>query len=58
MKVNELIKALSEKPQDAEVFYLTGDEDGGIYQVNTVKSASATSDEVKEITGSEFVVLI
>lgn len=55
MKVSELIKALSGQPQDAEVFYLTGDS--GMYQVNTVKAAIATNDEVKEITGSEFVVL-
>lgn len=55
MKVEELIKALSEQPQDAEVFYLTGDS--GMYQVNTVKSATAVSEEVKEITGKEFVVL-
>ena len=34
MKVEELIKALSEQPQDAEVFYLTCDS--GMYQVNTV----------------------
>lgn len=58
MKVNELIKALSEKSQDAEVFYLTGDEGGGMYQITTVKTATAASDEVKEITGDEFVVLI
>lgn len=56
MKVKELIKALLEKPQDAEVFYLTGDS--GMYQVNTVKSAAAIHDEVKEITGDEFVVLV
>ncbi len=55
MKVEELIKALSEQPQDAEVFYLTGDS--GMYQVNTVKSAAAVSEEVKEVTGDEFVIL-
>lgn len=55
MKVKELVKALCDKPQDAEVFYLTGDS--GMYQVNTVKSAAAIHDEVKEITGEEFVVL-
>lgn len=55
MTVNELIKALSEERQDAEVFYLTGDS--GMYQVNTVKAAIAVHDEVKEITGKEFVVL-
>lgn len=55
MNVNELIKALSEKPQDAEVFCLAGDS--GICQIRTVKTATAASDEVKEITGEEFVVL-
>lgn len=55
MKVEELIKALSEQPQDAEVFYLTGDS--GMYQVNIVKSAIAESEELKVITGNEFVVL-
>lgn len=55
MKVEELIKALSEQPHDAEVFYITCDS--GMYQVNTVKSATATNDEVKEITGKDFVVL-
>lgn len=56
MKVKELVKVLCEKPQEAEVFYLTGDS--GMYQVNTVKSATAIHYEVKEITGEEFVVLI
>ena len=55
MKVKDLIKALSELPQDAEVFFLSGDS--GMYQINTVKTATATSDEVKEITGKEFIVL-
>lgn len=55
MKVKELIKALSERPQDAEVFFLPSDN--GMYQINAVKAATATSDEVKEITGKEFVVL-
>lgn len=57
MKVKELIKALQERPQDAEVFYLAGDEDGGMRQISAVKVATATNDEVKEITGEEFVVL-
>lgn len=55
MKVKELIKALIELPQDAEVFFLPGDS--GMHQINAVKTATATSDEVKEITGKEFVVL-
>lgn len=55
MTVEELIKALSEQPQDAKVFYLTGDS--GMYQVNIVKSATAVSEEVKEVTGADFVVL-
>lgn len=55
MKVKDLIKALSEQPQDAEVFFLSGDN--GMYQINAIKTATATSDEVKEITGKEFVVL-
>ena len=55
MKVKELIKALSEQPQDAEVFFLLSDN--GMYQINAVKTATATNDEVKEITGKEFVVL-
>lgn len=56
MKVKELIKALSVQPQDAEVFYLTGDS--GMYQVNAVKSATAVSADVKEVTGDKFVVLV
>lgn len=55
MKIKELIEALMERPQDAEVFYLTGDS--GMYQVNTVKSAAAVHEEVKGITGEEIVVL-
>lgn len=58
MTVKELIKALLEEPQDMKVFYLTGDEGGGMYQINTVKTAAAGSDEVKEITGDEFVILV
>ena len=46
MKVEELIKILSEQPQDAEVFYLTGDS--GMYQVNTVKSATATMTRLRK----------
>lgn len=53
MKVKELIKALSEQPQDAEVFFLTE----GLIEVTAVKSASAGSDEMKEITGEDFVML-
>lgn len=56
MKVKELIEALIERPQDAEVLYLTGDS--GLYQINTVKTAIAVSDEVKEVIGDEFVVLV
>lgn len=55
MKVEELIKALCEQPQEAEVFFLSGDN--GMYQISTVKAATATNDEVKEITGKDFVVL-
>lgn len=55
MKVKDLIKALSELPQNAEVFFLSGDN--GVYQINAVKTAKATSNEVKEITGKDFVVL-
>lgn len=55
MKVKDLIKALSEQPQDAEVFFLSGDN--GVYQINAVKTAKPTSNEVKEITGKEFIVL-
>lgn len=47
--------AESERPQDAEVFFLPSDN--GMYQISAVKTATATSDEVKEITGEEFVVL-
>ena len=55
MKVKELIKDLIELPQDAEVFFLPGDS--GMYQISTVKATTATNDEVKEITGKEFIVL-
>ena len=56
MKVKELIKALSEQPQDAEVFFV---EDGeGMYEISKARTAyPGESDELKEIAGEEFVIL-
>lgn len=56
MKVSELIKVLSEQPQDAEVFFL--ENGNGMYEISEVKSALSQDDEVKEVTGDEFVVLL
>ena len=55
MKVKELIKALSERPQDVEVFYL-GNEDG-LCEIGNVSTALSGNDDAKEITGDEFVIL-
>lgn len=54
MKVSELIKALSERPQDAEVFFVENGK--GMYEISKVRTAHA-GDELKEITGDEFVIL-
>lgn len=57
MKVKELIKALSERSQDAEVFFVKNGE--GIYEISEVSTAySGESEELKEIAGEEFVVLM
>ena len=56
MKVNELIKTLSEKPQDAEVFFLIK-EDEGLREITKVTNATPVSDEMKAITGDEFVLI-
>lgn len=57
MKVKELIKALSEQPKDAEVFFV---EDGeGMYEISKARTAyPGESDELKEIAGEEFVMLM
>lgn len=55
MTVKELIDKLSGQPQDAGVFYLT--TDGGMQALSKVVHALPESDELKEITGDEFVVL-
>lgn len=56
MKVNELIKTLSEKPQDAEVFFLIK-EDEGLREITKVTNTTPVSDEMKAITGDEFVLI-
>lgn len=56
MKVSELIKALSERPQDAEVFFVVNGK--GMYEISKVRTAHAEdNDELKEITGDEFVII-
>lgn len=56
MKVKELIKTLSELSQDAEVFFLTkeGEE---LREITNVMNATPKNDEMKAITGDEFVVI-
>lgn len=55
MKVSELIKALSEQPQDAEVFRLT--HDGGLAEIRKVATATNTYDELNDIIGEVFVFI-
>lgn len=55
MKVEELIKALSEQPQDAEVFYIT--EDTGLHDISNVMNATNNYDELKEIIGDQLVII-
>ena len=56
MKVSELIKALSEHSQDAEVFFVENGK--GMYEISKVRTAHAGEyDELKEIAGDEFVIL-
>lgn len=56
MKVKELIKALSERPQDAEVFFVENGK--GMYEISKVRTPHAVEcDELKEITGDEFVII-
>lgn len=53
MKVKELIAALSEKPQEYEVFYLRRE---CIHDVTQVSTAYADG-EAEEITGKDFVLI-
>lgn len=55
MKVKELINALQEQPQDAEVYYMNSD--GGLIQTSNVKKAVPGNDETKEVIGDEFVLI-
>lgn len=55
MKVKELIKALSEKPQDAEVYFAS--PDGGLCDTSMTYVAIPANDETKEITTEEIVVI-
>lgn len=53
MKVKELIEALQELPQNAEVYYLTD----GLNEITEAHQTVPGSDEMKEITGERFVYL-
>ena len=55
MKVKEMIKALEEQPQDAEVYYLTDDSE--FNEIADAKRAIPGNDETKEIVGDVFVFL-
>lgn len=55
MNVKELIKALQELPQDADVYYLTND--GGMTNVSKVKKAFPGGEEEKDIVGEVFVLI-
>ena len=55
MKVKELIEALSEHPQDAEVCYMSSD--GGMTEVGKASEAFTADDEATEILGEEFVLI-
>lgn len=55
MKVSELIKALSERPQDAEVFFVENGK--GMYEISKVQTAHTADEEVKSVTGEEFVII-
>lgn len=54
MKVKELIKALSERPQDAEVYYTS---DGGLVEIAEVKTGIPGNEETKETVGDIIVLL-
>lgn len=54
MKVSELIKALSEQPQDAEV--LIDLQDGGLSEITRVIHARSEN-ELKDLIGEECVII-
>lgn len=56
MKVKELIKTLSEFPQDLEVFHMTAEE-GGLSDITSIRLAEVAEDEIKELTGDKFVFI-
>lgn len=55
MKVKELIKALSERPQDAEVYFAT--PKGGLCDISKTYVAIPANNETKEIAPEEIVVI-
>lgn len=55
MKVKELIKALSEQPQDAEVFFVENGK--GMYEISKVRTAYASDEDAKAVTGEDFVII-
>lgn len=55
MTVKELIKALSECPQDAEV--LVNDGNQGLTEITEVKALANTYDELKDVIGAVFVII-
>lgn len=55
MTVKQLIQLLNKLPHDSEVFYLT--TDGGLHDVTKAMKAIPEHEEVKTITGDEFVLL-
>lgn len=54
MKVEELIKALSEQPQDAEV--LIDLNNGGISEITKIVHA-LSDEELKDLIGKECVII-
>lgn len=54
MKVKELIKTLSELPQNAEVYTLKPES---LDEVGKVYVSYPGDEETKEITGDEFVII-
>lgn len=55
MKVKELIKALIERPQDAEVYFAT--INGSLCDISKTYVAIPANDETKEIAPKEIVVI-
>lgn len=55
MNVKEMIEALRELPQDAEVYHI--EAEGGLCNITRVELTVPGNEETREVIGDEFVYI-